>query len=213
MSAATSSTYRKPYPSGRSTGKNHEKIILRPAALRPAGTPQTLRIRVASGLALLGLLTAVGLFASHPAHSVGGPVPVTVTNAPLATRPIDIATPAQPFAKQMDLTFAGGTASQSFPVPANKRLVLTYISSNCAVAPGAKAFFDLSTTVNGQQVESHLPFTSQGAIFGHDAFALSCPVTIYADSGTVVTVSVLDNDTVGSGGLIVGLYGYYVDVP
>ena len=173
----------------------------------------TLAPRLLAGFGTLTLLAAVGLFASRPAHTAGGPVPVAVANTPLATRLVDIATPAQPFALRMDLTFADGFAEKTFTVPANKRLVLTYISSNCAVAPGAKAFFDLGTTVNGQQVESHLPFTSQGAIFGHDAFALSSPVTVYADSGTTVTVAALDSDTVGSGGLIVGLYGYYVDVP
>ena len=66
-------------------------------------TLRSLTPRLLAGFGTAALLGAVGLFASHPAHSVGGPVPVTVTNAPLATRPIDIATPAQPFAKRMDL--------------------------------------------------------------------------------------------------------------
>ena len=177
-------------------------------------TLRSLTPRLLAGFGTAALLGAVGLFASHPAHSVGGPVPVTVTNAPLATRPIDIATPAQPFAKRMDLIIDKGIAKGTFTIPANKRLVLTYVSSNCGVAPGATPLFDLDTFVNGQQVESHLPFTRQGAIFGEDVFALSCPVTVYADSGTVVTVAILDSDnSTNSGGLIVGLYGYYVDVP
>ena len=138
---------------------------------------------------------------------------MTVANVPLATRPVDIATPAQPFALRMNLTFAGGTATDTLTVPAKKRLVLTYVSSNCVVAPGAKALFDLGASVNGQLVESHLPLIPQGAIFGHDDYALSSPVKVYADSDTVLTVSALDNDSSGSGGLIVGLYGYYGDVP
>ena len=191
-----------------------KKVILRPSAPLAVGTLSTLRIRIAGGLTLLSLLAGIGLFASRPAHTAGGPVPVTVANAPLATRPIDIATPAQPFAKRMDLIIDKGIAKGTFTVPANKRLVLTYVSSNCGVAPGTTPLFDLDTFVNGQQVESHLPFTRQGAIFGEDVFALSCPVTVYADSGTVVTVAILDSDnSTNSGGLIVGLYGYYVDVP
>ena len=114
----------------------------------------------------------------------------------------------------MDLTFVDGFAKMTFTVPANKRLVLTYVSSNCGVALGTTSLFDLDTFVNGQQVESHLPFTRQGAIFGEDVFALNCPVTVYADSGTVVTVSIRDSDnSTNSGGLIVGLYGYLIDVP
>ena len=95
---------------------------------------------------------------------------------------------------RMDLAFVDGFAKKTFTGPAKKRLVLTYVSSNCGVAPGTTPLFDLDTFVNSQQVESHLPFTRQGAIFGEDVFALSCPVTVYADSGTVVTVAILDSD-------------------
>ncbi len=176
-------------------------------------TLRSLTPRLLAGFGTAALLAGIGLVASRPAHTAGGPVPVTVANTPLTTRPIDIATPAQPFALRMDLTFTDGYVAKTFTVPANKRLVLTYIASSCGVAPGAKAFFDLSTIVNGKEVEAHLPLVPQGAILGQDLFNLSCPVTVYADSGTVVTVSVLDSDTAGTGGLIVGLYGYYVDVP
>lgn len=190
-----------------------KKTLTHNHALRTTRKPITLRVRLISGLTLLGLLAGIGLFASRPAHTAGGPVPVVVANTPLTTRSVDIATPAQPFALRMDLTFTDGYVANTFTVPANKRLVLTYIASSCSVAPGAKAFFDLSTIVNGKEVEAHLPLVPQGAILGQDLFNLSCPVTVYADSGTAVTVSVLDSNTAGTGGLIVGLYGYYVDVP
>ena len=94
----------------------------------------------------------------------------------------------------MDLIIDKGIAKGTFTVPANKRLVLTYVSSNCGVAPGTTPLFDLDTFVNSQQGESHLPLIPQGAIFGHDVYALSSPVTVYADSGTVVTVAILDSD-------------------
>ena len=171
-----------------------KKTLTHNPMLQSTRKPLALRVRLVSGLTLLALLGGIGLFASRPAHTAGGPVPVTVANTPLATRPVDIATPAQPFALRMDLTFADGFAKKTFTFPANKRLVLTYISSNCAVAPGAKAFFNLGASVNGQLVESHLPLIPQGAIFGHDVYALSSPVTVYADSGTVVTVAILDSD-------------------
>jgi hypothetical protein len=190
-----------------------KKVTVRRLALGPADNANPLRIRLVSAFALFCLLVAIGLVSSRPAHTAGGPVPVTVANAPLATRPIDIATPAQPFAHRMDILIAAGAANQSFTVPVNKRLVLTYVSSNCAVAPGAKAVFDLGTIANGQLIESHLPLVPQGVILGRDVYALSCPVTVYADSGSTVTVSVLDSDSVNSGGLVVGLFGYYVDVP
>ena len=36
--------------------------------------------RYFAAVSLLALLAAVGLFASRPAHTAGGPVPVTVSN-------------------------------------------------------------------------------------------------------------------------------------
>ena len=71
-----------------------QKVIVRPAAPRPVGAFNSLRIRMVSGIALLGLLAGLGIFASRPAHTAGGPVPVSVTNTPQATRPVDIASPA-----------------------------------------------------------------------------------------------------------------------
>ena len=35
-------------------------------------------------------------------------------------------------------------------------------------------------------------------------------MTVYADPGSTVTFSALDSDTTGTGGLIVGLYGYLI---
>ena len=37
--------------------------------------------RLLAGIGLLALLAAIGLVTSRPAHSGGGPVPVTVVNA------------------------------------------------------------------------------------------------------------------------------------
>lgn len=40
----------------------------------------TLGPRLLAGLGTLTLLAGIGLLASRPAHTTGGPVPVTVTN-------------------------------------------------------------------------------------------------------------------------------------
>ena len=45
--------------------------------------------RLLAGTGLLALLGGVSLAASRPARSVGGPVPVSVTNAPLSTTATD----------------------------------------------------------------------------------------------------------------------------
>ena len=67
----------------------------------------------------------------------------------------------QPFSKRLDLNFSGGFASGSFTVPAGQHLVLTYVSTNAAVAVGNHVALDLATINNGAEVEAHLPAASR----------------------------------------------------
>ena len=93
------------------------------------------RGQIVSGLALLGLLTGVGLFASRPAHTAGGPIPVSVANTPLATTTAD--SPAkQPFMGFTGYTIKNGTSTgvpnsplySPIVVPDGKRLVIQTVS-------------------------------------------------------------------------------------
>ena len=165
---------------------------------------------------MISLLDAIALVSSRPAQSVtGAPVPVQVANttaSPVLNRDLD--NPAhRAFSKRVDITFTNGYASGTIAVPAGKRLVITYISANASVAVGAKVLFDVATTLNSQAVEAHLPMIVQGQIFGEDALCSTNPIQLYADPGTNVTISALDTNSADTGGLIVGIYGYLIDLP
>ena len=49
--------------------------------------------RLLAGFGTLALFGAIGLLASRPAHTAGGPIPVSVANTPLATTVSDLAAP------------------------------------------------------------------------------------------------------------------------
>ena len=77
--------------------------------------------RLLAGFGTLALLAAFGLFASRPAHTAGGPVPVTVANSSLATADLDDPD-QQPF--QVTLSPHSSTTNQAtdtYTVPAGKR--------------------------------------------------------------------------------------------
>ena len=118
-----------------------------------------------------------------------------------------------PFSIRLDIVFSSGFGSGTFTVPAGRRLVIDYISADAGVAPGGNVLFDVATYLNGAEVESHPPMTSQGVILGQQVYAASAPVKIYADPGSTVTIAFLSSAASGSGGAIVGVYGHLVTVP
>ena len=85
--------------------------------------------RLLAGVGTLMLLAAVGLFASRPAHTAGGPVPVNVANAVQ-----DRDSPArQPFQARLEIRIENGNTRgthdgdytlQGVTVPAGKRLIV-----------------------------------------------------------------------------------------
>ena len=93
------------------------------------------------------MLAAVGLFASRPAHTAGGPIPVTVSNT---VQNHDIDNPAlQPF--QVTLAPSGANPStDSYTVPAGKRFVIEYYSAQLTQYPaGGYGYLYLITTAGG----------------------------------------------------------------
>ena len=104
--------------------------------------------RLFAGIGLLALLAAFGLFASRPAHTAGGPVPVTVANT-VMNRDLDNSA-RQPFQTTLQpFSITGYTASDSFTVPAHKRLVIEFVSSDINVIPSGGGYSFLETTVGG----------------------------------------------------------------
>ena len=130
--------------------------IIQTPTMQPDQTNTRMRRQIVGGFALAGLLAGLGLFASRPAHTAGGPIPVSVANTPLATTDTTVAG-RTPFSTRMDLTFVNGSASGTVTVPAGKRLVLTYVSADAGVKVGAHVLLDLATVSGGAEVEAHSP--------------------------------------------------------
>jgi len=170
-------------------------------------TLQKLAPRLLAGFGTLTLLAGIGLFASHPAHSGGGPVPVTVTNS-LNVQNHDADNAArQPFQTTLfPYSITGYTASDSFTVPAHKRLVIEFVSSDINVIPSGGGYSFLETTVGGYTNVYDL--TSSFDLPSRRTQV----VRVYADPGTTVKVGA--NSYSGAGiGTDTELSGYYVDVP
>jgi hypothetical protein len=116
-----------------------------------------------------------------------------------------------PFSQRLDIVLSGGFGQGTFTVPAGVRLVIDYISADLACNPGGSMLFDVATTFNGAEVESHLPLFNNGVILGQQVFSVSSMTRIYADPNSVVTIALL-GPTTGGGGSITGVYGHFVPV-
>ena len=168
--------------------------------------------RLLAGFGTLTLLAGLGLFASRPARTAGGPIAVSVANTPLATMPTDLAAPTQPFQH----TFQAATdlktsISKSIVVPAHKRLVIEYVSASIIEHPigvGGTAY--LATTADEETVTYYTVHNVQ------DSDKRSQSVRIYADPGTTVTVGAYSESLTAKAkgiGTDTEVSGYYVDVP
>ena len=176
-------------------------------------TPMTtLTSRLLAGFSSLVLLAAVGLFASRPAHTAGGPVPVTISNT-IRTQDVDNAA-RQPF--QIEIPFVSNSAnsSSSFPVPSGKQLVLENISALTYTPSDPVVEVVVSTTVGEQTVRQDVGFASTLSK-GFRVMPV-VPVRLYADGGSTVTVTTVRNTSIPSYsgyGNVVKLSGYLVNIP
>ena len=159
--------------------------------------------RLLAGVGTLTLLVGIGLISSRPAHTAGGPIPVTVANT---VENHDLDKPArQPFTIRV---YPTASTPQNFTVPAGKRLVIQQVS---AFNFGSTTVEDVAlySLVSGKASALLVPFTvnNQGIVYASQA------VTDYADPGTTVTVALDDTNTADMAGNNVDIVGYYVDVP
>ena len=165
--------------------------------------------RLFAGFGTLTLLAGIGLLASRPAHTAGGPIAVNVANTPLLTTLTEPAAPTQPFQYLFQTTDAGPRTSRSIVVPAHKRLVIEYISASLNEYPsdvGGGVY--LETVAGGQDVTYYLTDSIQ------DFAKRNQSLRIYADPGTTVTVGAYSGDfTTGPIGTDTEVSGYYVNVP
>ena len=168
--------------------------------------PIALRVRVVSGLTLLTLLAGIGLFASRPAHTTGGPVPVAVTNT-VQNRDLDNST-RQPFQIESIVSFTGPFMSKHLiQVPAGKRLVIESLTAqyNDSTVNSYSIFLqgDTGTEIAGLSLT---PGTDPSPI-------KTQPVRLTAEPGEKVAVYIDSNDAQDNANVIVSASGYYVNVP
>ena len=161
-----------------------------------------------AGAGTLALLGGIGLMASRPAHTAGGPVPVTVANT---VEVQDGDNPdRQPFLKNVSLvTLNGDNTAQSFAVPAGKRLVVETVTAfRSAVAqPEARAQIFLRASVGGVSGLYALP------LLAGDGRVATESLHFRADPATSVLVIASLNTPVSSEEDDVTVSGYLVDAP
>jgi hypothetical protein len=149
------------------------------------------------------------------------PADVNVLSLPaVGSRPAPTRTP---FQRGFFIQVPSGTmsASQSFQVPAGKRLVLEFVAGNTRLSDWEYVRLTLWTIAGGESVGHEIaPTTYRRAFEGSDppvnpdlVIGFSQLVKIYADPGSSVSLSFLrtENREAGSAALTASLSGYLVD--
>ena len=102
----------------------------------------------------ISLIAMLGLLSQHRARSAGGPIPVQVTNDPLATTETAL-TGAQEYLVQTSVSIPNGSADgfTSVTVPTGKRLIVEtvsiYRSGSGLTTQSVQAFIGRHDTLNG----------------------------------------------------------------
>jgi hypothetical protein len=160
------------------------------------------RTAIWAGTCCLGMLTPCVLHAGVPARAANPRA--TVSNIVVAREY------GTPFSVAFDLRLAKGTASQSFQVPPGARLVIDYVSADGSLTSSGSVLFDLVTVSHGQEMQAHMPMMSVNMLGGSAIFALSNKLTLDADGGSKVTLSLRSASR--TGGLAVAIYGHFADL-
>ncbi len=162
--------------------------------------------RLLAGFGTLTLLAGIGLFASRPAHTAGGPVPVFVANT-VQNRDVDNSA-RQPFHTESIIGFNGSSANQVLTqVPAGKRLVIESLTAEYNNSPvNSYSIILEGDTASGVVGLSLTP--------GTDPYPIKTqPVRLTAEAGEHVNIFVDSNAVQDLGNVIVSASGYYVNVP
>ena len=185
-----------------------KKAVTNPSTPRQIRPRSTLPLQVISGLALSVLLCGLGLFASRPGHTAGGPIPVSVANTPLSTTPTD--NPAkQPFQTTVLITIDNKFVPLT-TVPAGKRLVIESINTFSNYATDSQTYrIVLSPDTRTSLYQSFvLPPGTVSAPYAN----ITQKILMYAEAGQEVDAAVGASGTL-SPSVYVSLSGYYVNVP
>ena len=135
--------------------------------------------------------------------------------SPIPVRDVD--NPArQPFQTNLQFFLQDGSFGdqQSFAVPANKRLVIEYISADSGVPVGQLARIGVYTSLNNLFTLHYVVTNRLGTVGnGDDEFVAGQPTTIYADPGTQVFVGFTKNAGQGFANCSITLSGHLVNLP
>jgi hypothetical protein len=188
-------------------------------------TLHTYAPRLLAGFGTAALVAAVGLFASsRPAHTAGGPIPVSIANVPLPTTPTDEAAPRQPFVASTLYTISDGnnyggidTADgyKDITVPVGKRLVVQTVSLfryNSDFSPpssgNVRAFIFLDS--GGGTGFFALPISSDD---GTEYPGVTQAMTLYCKGGSKVSFTLHRAGTSGTEYAEFTVSGYLVNTP
>lgn len=172
------------------------------------------RARLGGSLVMLALVGGIGFAASRPAHTAGGPIPVTVANALLYAITRDSDNVARQPVSVTTFLYSNATTSyvsdsNLYTVPAGKRLVIDYVTSVAYNLDDANSYnFDVITRQNGSNQNinfNELPDTAPYS-------AASQKVELCADPGTTVRVDIY-NDQKNAPSVLLTIAGHLVDVP
>ena len=165
--------------------------------------------RLLAGIGLLALLAAIGLIASRPARTAGGPVPVSVTNAV-----VDRDSPTrQPVAVTTLIHSPDASTSNNpvYDVPAGKRLVVESMSLIGGGGNGV-SYSCLVRNVASPPTSTSFATLSTGVVTA-DVATVTQPMRLHAEPGSKIVVDIYTRGVTGGFDANISLSGYLVDVP
>lgn len=130
--------------------------------------------------------------------------------------PVVIAvTATEPFQQEVELSIgpANSAAYASIAVPSGKRLVVEYLSLFGNLPAGQRLSVSLATLVSGLRASYRPQINTQDAGDGTVSVSANQVMRVYADPGTIVSVSAARNSSSGSNSLTVSVSGYYMSLP
>ena len=163
--------------------------------------------RLLAGFGTAALVAGVGLFASsRPARSVGGPIPVTVSNAPLGVT----STEGQPVEVYVNTNTSPPSSNLVYTVPAGKRLVVE--SMSLIVGGGSNiSYTGVVRVVDSTGNLVSLASLSTGTVTADVATATQPMHLHVVPGGKVYTDVYVRGNSLVSG--YISLSGYLIDAP
>ena len=171
-----------------------------------ASLSSSLGPRLLAGVGLLALLGGIGLASSRPAHTAGGPVPVTVANSPLGVT----STEGQPVEVYVFANPSPSSSNLVYTVPAGKELVVE--SMSLVVGGGSNvSYTGVVRTLDSTGGLVSFASLSTGVVTADVATATQ-PMHLHVGPGGKVYTDVYARGSTTVSGYV-SLSGYLIDAP